>query len=111
MIRPQYDNSPSTMDPGVRMPLGEMLVMRGLLTRDQLKQALEYQAQKGHKKLLGEILIELNFLNEPQVLEALAESYGVPFATQTARIADPKVAELLPRDFVEDHKVLPLFLV
>lgn len=94
-----------------RLPLGEMLVGRGLLTRDQLKQALEHQAQKGHKKLLGEVLVELNFLTEQQVLEVLAESYGIPFAVQTARIADPKIVELLPRDFLQDHKVLPLFLV
>ncbi|MCI0630725.1 MAG: Flp pilus assembly complex ATPase component TadA [Phycisphaerales bacterium] len=93
------------------MPLGEMLVARGIINHDQLKQALEHQAHRGHKKLLGEVLVELNFATDQQVLEVLAEGYGVPFATQTARIADPKVVELLPRDFVEDHKVLPLFLV
>ena len=50
-------------------------------------------------------------VNEQQVLEVLAESYGVPFVTQISRFADPKVVELLPRDFVEEHKVLPLYLV
>ena len=83
----------------------------GVLTGTQLKQALEHQSQKGHKKLLGEVLMELNFVSEQQVLEVLAEGYGVPFATHTARIADPRVIEILPRDFLEDHKVLPLFLV
>ena len=29
----------------------------------------------------------------------------------TTRFADPKVVEVLPREFVEEHRVLPLFLV
>ena len=94
-----------------RPQLGELLIARKIITPEQLKQALEHQTQRGHKRLLGEVLVELNFATEQQVLEALAESYGVPFTTQTARIADPKVVGILPRDFMEDHKVLPLVLV
>jgi type IV pilus assembly protein PilB len=96
---------------GQRKQLGEMLVERGIATEAQVQQALELQRQKGHKKLIGEIMVELNFATEQEVLEVLAESYGVPFVTQTARLADPKVVELLPREFIEEHKVLPLFLV
>jgi type IV pilus assembly protein PilB len=105
-----YDNSP-TYDATPRLQLGEMLVERGMISSVQLQQALEYQAQKGHRKLLGEVLTELNFVSEQQVLQVLAEGYGVPFVTQTARIADPKLIELLPREFLEEHKVLPMFLV
>lgn len=104
--------STTMLNDGVpRMPLGEMLVQRKLITPSQLQQALEHQAQKGHKKLLGEVLTDLKFVTEQQVLEVIAEGYGVPFLTQTARIADPKIVELLPREFLEEHKVLPLFLV
>src|SRR5262247_768457 len=105
-----FSNTPA-LDTTPRLQLGEMLVARGLITADQLRQALEHQSQKGHKSLLGEVLIDLNFVTEQQVLEVLAEGYGVPFVTHTTRIADPKVLEILPRDFLEDHKVLPLFLV
>lgn len=94
-----------------KLQLGELLVARGIISQRQLDQALEYQVQKGHKRLLGEVLVELNFVTENQVMEALAESYGVPFVTNTARLADPKVVELLPREFLEEHNVLPLFLV
>lgn len=94
-----------------RLRIGEMLRDRGLISDKQLQQALESQAQRGHRKLLGEILVELNFVSEHQVLEVLAEGYGVPFVTGTAKLADPKVVELLPRDFLTEHKILPLFLV
>ncbi|MCA9296310.1 MAG: Flp pilus assembly complex ATPase component TadA [Phycisphaerales bacterium] len=94
-----------------RLQIGEMLIQKGYLTQNQLDQALEYQQQGGRKRLLGEILVDLKFVNEQQVLEILAGGYGIPYLTQTARIADPKVAEILPREFLEEHRVLPMFLV
>ncbi|MEM7227343.1 MAG: ATPase, T2SS/T4P/T4SS family [Planctomycetota bacterium] len=94
-----------------RLQLGEMLIQRNYLSQNQLEQALEYQSTRGHKRLLGEILVELNFVTEQQVLEVLAAGYGVPYVTQAARLADPKVVEALPREFLEDHSVLPMFLV
>jgi type IV pilus assembly protein PilB len=96
---------------GPRLRLGEALVTKGIITREQLQDALDQQAQRGHKKLVGEVLVELKFVTEEQVMEVLAEGYGLPFVTHTAKIADPKVVELLPRDFLEEHNVLPLFLV
>ena len=107
---PRYPGHP-TLNVGPRLQLGEALVAKGMITHTQLEQALEHQAVKGHKKLLGEVLVELNFVSEEQVMEVLAESYGVPFVTPTAKIADPKVVEVLPRDFLEEHNVLPLFKV
>lgn len=105
------NDQPTACEAAPRVMLGEMLVDRGYITEKQLKQALEHQNTKGHKKLLGEVLTELNFVSEQQVLEVLAEGYGIPFVMHTARIADPKALEALPKDFMEEHKVLPLFLV
>lgn len=101
----------TTTEATPRIRLGELLVERGLLTPAQLEQALEHQAARGHKKLLGEVIVELNFLPEQKVIEALAECYGVPFLSDPARIADPKVVEMLPREFIEQHGILPLFSV
>jgi len=106
-----FSDQTAHFDPATRTRLGELLIARGAITENQLEQALDHQRQKGHKKLLGEVLVELNFVNEQEVLEVLAECFGVPFITQTAKIADPKVVELLPREFVAEHKVLPLFLI
>lgn len=94
-----------------RLQLGEMLVARGLLTPKQLSEALEHQKSQGHRKLLGETLVELQFATDEQVMDAVAESYGIPFARDIARIADPKALETLPRDWLLEHLVLPLFLV
>ncbi len=95
----------------VRKPLGQLLIDRGVVTPDQLALALEEQRRGSHQKLLGEVLVDMRFCSEDQITEALAVAYGVPYARVSPRIADPKVISVLPKDFLEKHQVLPLFLV
>ena len=45
------------------------------------------------------------------MIECLAAEYGVPYAKLDARLLDPKVVDVLPREYVEKNLVLPLFLV
>ncbi|MAE60600.1 MAG: ATPase [Planctomycetaceae bacterium] len=94
-----------------RKSIGQLLRARDLVTEDQIKQALSSQTTEGHRKLLGEVLIEMGFVTEEQVVEVLAEAYEVPYAKISAKIADPRVAEALPREFLEQQCILPLFLV
>lgn len=91
--------------------VGDLLLDNGLITQEQIEQALAYQKSKGHRKLLGEVLVELEFVTNDQVMEALAGAYGVPFARLNPKLADPKAVGLLERDFIEKQGVLPLFLV
>ena len=94
-----------------RLQLGEMLVGRGRITPKQLSDALEHQGHMGHRRLLGETLVELGFVTDHDVMAAVADSYGIPFARDIARIADPRCLEVLKRDYLLEHLVLPLFLV
>src|SRR2546423_13649508 len=94
-----------------RKPLGQLLLGKGLLSQEQLDRALDEQRRSNHQKLLGEILVELHICSEDQITEALAQAYGVPYARVSPRVADPKVIAVLPKDFLEKHQVLPLFLV
>jgi len=97
---------PSTAPPR----LGNVLIERGHITALQLNAALDEQ-RSGAGKLLGEILIERNFCTDDQVIECLAIVYGVPYAKLEPRIADPKIVETLPRDYIEKHLVFPLFKI
>lgn len=94
-----------------RLPLGQVLLNRGVVTQEQVDQALSRQQIIGHSKLLGELLVELGFCTDNQICSALAEAYGVPYAQLTPKLCDPAIVELLPRDFLEEHVVLPLFKV
>jgi type IV pilus assembly protein PilB len=94
-----------------RKPLGQLLLDKGLIKAEQLERALDEQRRSNHQKLLGEILVEMRFCTEDQITEALAQAYGVPYARVSPRIADPRVIAILPKEFLEKHQVLPLFLV
>jgi type IV pilus assembly protein PilB len=96
---------------GGRKQIGQILLAKGILTQEQIDRAIEEQQARHHRQLLGEILVELGLATEDHVLEALAEAYNVPYAKLTPRLADAKVIELVPRDFLEKHAVLPLFKV
>ncbi len=61
--------------------------------------------------MLGEVLVELRLCSEDQIVETLAQAYGVPYARVSPRVCDPKIIATLPREFLEKHQVLPLFLV
>jgi type IV pilus assembly protein PilB len=94
-----------------RKPLGQLLKEKGLIKPEQLERALDEQKRSNHQKLLGEILIEMRFCTEDQITETLAQAYGVPYARISPRIADPKIIAILPKEFLEKHCVLPLYLV
>jgi type IV pilus assembly protein PilB len=94
-----------------KKPLGQLLIEKGLIHPEQLERALQEQRRSNHQKLLGEILVELQLCGEDQITEALAAGYGVPYARISPRVADPRIISVLPREFLEKHQVLPLFLV
>ncbi len=94
-----------------KMQLGQLLLARGVVTAEQIDKALAEQKDKGHRKLLGELLVEMGYCTENQIASALAQGYGVPYAQVTPKICDPKVVEILPREFLEEYIILPLFKV
>ena len=94
-----------------RKPLGQLLLAKGLIQPEQLECALDEQKRSGHQKLLGEVLVEMRLCTEDQITESLAQAYGVPYARVSPKIADPKAISVLPKEFLEKHQVLPLYLV
>lgn len=91
--------------------LGDLLVARGYLAEEQLQIALDEQRSNRGSKLLGELLTERGWSSEEQVLECLAVELGLPYVRLESRLFDPKTVDLLPREFIDKHTVLPLFKV
>ena len=94
-----------------RKTIGQILISKGLVSEQALEATLEQQKGSGRHQLLGEMLVEQGMLTEEQLCETLAEVYNVPYAKVSPKICDPKVIEVLPREFIEKHCVLPMFLV
>jgi type IV pilus assembly protein PilB len=91
--------------------VGEVLIDQKLLTPEQLDKALQTQKESPTRKLLGEIIVELGYCSELQILEALAEAYDIPFVRLNPQLVDPAVATTLEREFIEENAALPLYLV
>ena len=90
---------------GTRKRLGDLLIDAGVITSEQLVEALQKQKALGLR--LGETLIELKFTNEEEILEALHRQMGFPIAhIREAKIA-PEVIALIPEKIVRKHNALP----
>ncbi len=91
-----------------KLQLGQVLQDRGIVTDKQIDTALERQQADGHRKLLGELLVEMGYCSENQIASALAQAYGVPYAQITPKICDASVVEVsafLPEQYYP--RVLP----
>jgi type IV pilus assembly protein PilB len=94
-----------------KLQLGHVLQERGVVTGEQVDNALAVQKESGHHKLLGELLVEMGYCTQNQIASALAHAYDVPYAQITPKICDAAVVDTLSREFLEEHHVLPLFKV
>jgi len=101
----------SRVSVGNEMRLGELLESQGILTSEQVESALKTQQHQEQHKLLGELLVERGYCTENQIAAALAKAYSVPYAQVNPKICDARALEILPREFLEEHSVLPLFKV
>src|SRR5215510_8508317 len=55
--------------------LGDLLMESGLITPEQLQQAIQHQKRTG--QMLGVTLMQLGFVNEQQVLQSLQQQLGL----------------------------------
>lgn len=88
-----------------RKRLGDLLVDAGVITAEQLQEALAKQREL--KLRLGETLVELKFTDEQEIAEALHRQMGFPIAKIREARLSPDVIGLLPESIVRKHNVLP----
>ncbi|RNC68150.1 MAG: general secretion pathway protein GspE [Desulfuromonadales bacterium] len=89
--------------------LGEMLVKAGMITPAQLDEALKSQVIFGGR--LGTNLIEMACIDEDGLAQVLSEKLRVPRVDPDELMnISPDLIALVPRDMVEQYKVIPLRL-
>jgi type IV pilus assembly protein PilB len=86
--------------------LGELLTKAGLISQDQLKEALRVQKDTGGK--LGETLIKLAFVSEEDITECLSQQFGVPSINLQHFEIDSSVIKLIPADVARKYNILPV---
>jgi len=87
--------------------LGELLVKKGIITSQQLQDALEEQKKTG--QLLGATLIRMGIVNEElTILPSLAEKFNIDFISLKTITVSQEALSRLPARAVNHYKVFPV---
>ncbi len=86
--------------------LGELICELGYISLQDLEKAEE--KLKAHPGLrMGEMLIQLNFINDRQLAQALSEQLGFPLAHIDIDMVDLSLLEPFSKKFLKQHLILP----
>jgi hypothetical protein len=91
-----------------RVPLGLVLLSRGVITQEQLRKALEAQKKAGTGRL-GEWLIRHKAVNENHIAQALSAQWNCPVLSSAPHDAIT-MASTFPRLLIDSFGAVPLRL-
>jgi type IV pilus assembly protein PilB len=99
------DDAPASRPRGL---LGEVLVARGLVSLDQVGLALQLQASSGKK--LGEVLVDMDAIDERSMVDALADYFGLDVTDLRRDVPDPAALAMIPEDVAREYLAIPVRL-
>lgn len=87
--------------------LGDLLVEVGVISEEQLGNALEMQ--KGEKKgeKLGSVLIELGFTTEQQIMEALQQQLGIESIDLSSIRIQDEIIKMIDESVLRKYSLIP----
>ncbi len=88
--------------------LGSILLEEGVLTEEQLMDAIDEQQQRGQS--LGRTLVELGLITEADLVKGLAKQVGMDFVDLTDYPVDTAAVALIPPQVCRRHTALPIAL-
>ncbi|MDP3143141.1 MAG: hypothetical protein Q8N14_04280 [Candidatus Omnitrophota bacterium] len=86
--------------------LGQILIKRGMINKEQLQHALEVQKKEGG--VVGEILIKLGYVSDRDIVVALILQCGLPYIAVNKYEIDKKVTELISVKIAREFHIMPL---
>lgn len=89
-----------------KIRLGDCLIQKGLLTEEQLQEALVKQKEDNSK--LGETVVALGFVNEADVIDVLVEQLNIEYVDVRRIKIDESAVRLLKEDFLRKNAILPI---
>jgi len=97
-----------TSIPITRKLLGDLLLEAGVITEDQLREALERQWSQGGRIL--SILVELGFISETKLKEFLTKKLKLPLLDPFVTNIEKDTLKLIPTETVYKLRVIPIRL-
>lgn len=85
--------------------LGELLVQKGLVSEEQISEALRLQV--GGNRRLGYLLIKMGLINDSQLLETLSDQLDLPIMNITDQFSQ-EVRRIVPRYLCRKYSLIPL---
>lgn len=89
----------------LKKKLGDLLFESGLISQEQLQQALTEQNKS--KRKLGDVLIAQGFITEQQLIEVLELQLGIPHVSLFKYQIDPAITQIIPESMAKRYQVLP----
>lgn len=89
-----------------RLKVGDMMLKAGLIDQLQLNAALAHQRQWGGR--LGNVLVELGFVDEELLWKGLSRQMGLPRAELSTLPINPVILRSVPVELCEKHVLIPL---
>jgi type IV pilus assembly protein PilB len=86
--------------------LGELLLREKIISTDQLRAALEFQ--KKNSLPVGTSLVQLGYLSEEEIAQALSRQLGYPYIDLDQFEVYPEVINLIPNDVAKKYSVMPI---
>jgi len=87
--------------------IGDILIEQGLITSQQLKEALEMQ-KNGSKKRLGEIFVEIGAISREELYGILQYIYETEYIDLSNYVIDPEVISLISEKAALRFKLIPI---
>lgn len=89
-----------------RRLLGELLLESGVITKDQLWEALERQKSIGGR--VGNILVGLGYVSESKLKEFLGRQLEIPILDLSTAEIERDIVKLIPAETAQKLKVIPV---
>ena len=89
--------------------LGDILIAAGLITQEQLEEALA--KQKGSGKRLGQVLQDEGYITELEMIEALQMQLGIEFIDLNKINIPTELAQVVPANIAKQYQVVPVRMI
>ncbi len=88
------------------MPIGESLVAKGIITREQLKEAAAQRTSPAER--IDQVLIRQQLVNERDVLQIFSEELLIPVVDLKEDDIDRELLKLIPSRLVHKYCLMPI---
>ncbi len=88
--------------------IGDIFVSSGLVSPEQLGQALDKQRQLKSQEQIGDLLVSMGLITERDRVRCLGEQWGVPYQDLTDIRVDEEVVSTVTQELARRFKVMPI---